>query len=165
MKIWKIAIPIAVVALFVAWYIFRPERLYVNRPVDEAMPTTQSASPAQALESGTFYSILHPTAGTATIYRLADGTRVLRFTNFKTSNGPDVHIYMVAAGDAKDNATVLRAGFIDLGTIKGNIGDQNYTLGPDFDLSKYRAVSVWCKRFSVNFGAAPLSLDQTASQR
>jgi hypothetical protein len=165
MKIWKIAVPIILIALFVAWYIFRPERLYVNRPVDEAMPTAQGASPAQTLESGTFYSILHPTAGTATIYRLADGTRILRFTNFKTSNGPDVHIYMVAAGDAKDNATVLRAGFIDLGTIKGNIGDQNYTLGPDFDLSKYRAVSVWCKRFSVNFGAAPLSPDQTASQR
>jgi len=33
---------------------------------------------------------------------------------------------------------------------------ENYTLGPDVDLSKYRAVSVWCKRFSVNFGAARL---------
>jgi hypothetical protein len=165
MKIWKIAIPIVFIALFVAWYVFRPERLYVNRPVDEAMPTAQGASPAQSLESGTFYSILPPTAGPATLDRLADGTRILRFTNFKTSNGPDVHVYMVAAGDAKDNATVLRAGFIDLGTMKGNIGDQNYTLGPDVDLSKYRAVSVWCKRFSVNFGAAPLTPDQAVSQR
>ena len=165
MKIWKIAVPIVLVALFVAWYIFRPERLYVNRPVDEAMPVAQGASPAQTLESGAFYSILHPTAGNAAIYRLADGTRILRFTNFKTSNGPDVHVYMVAAGDAKDNATVLRAGFIDLGTIKGNVGDQNYTLGPDVDLSKYRAVSVWCKRFSVNFGAAPLTPEQAVSQR
>jgi hypothetical protein len=129
------------------------------------MPTAQGASPAQTLESGIFYSILHPTAGTATIYRLANGTHILRFTNFKTSNGPDVHVYMVAAGDAKNNATVLRAGFIDLGTIKGNIGDQNYTLGPDVDLSKYRAVSVWCKRFGVNFGAAPLTPDQAVSQR
>jgi hypothetical protein len=95
---------------------------------------------------------------------MGDGARVLRFTNFKTSNGPDVHIYMVAADDAKDSASVLRAGFIDLGTIKGNIGDQNYVLGPDVDLSKYRAVSVWCKRFSVNFGAAPLMTDQAVSQ-
>src|SRR5580698_6590479 len=154
MKIWKIAIPIAVVALFVAWYIFRPERLYVNRPVDEAMPTTQSASPAQALESGTFYSILHPTAGTATIYRLADGARILRFTNFSTSNGPDVHVYLVAAENAKDSATVKNADFIDLGKMKGNIGDQNYALENGLDLSKYRTVSVWCKRFAVNFGAA-----------
>src|ERR1700683_2293404 len=129
------------------------------------MPPAQGAWPAQTLESGIFYSILHPTAGTATIYRLANGTHILRLTNFKTSNGPDVHVYMVAAGDAKNNATVLRAGFIDLGTIKGNIGDQNYTLGPDVDLSKYRAVSVWCKRFSVNFGAARLMPDQAVSER
>jgi hypothetical protein len=95
---------------------------------------------------------------------MADGSHVLRFTNFKTSNGPDVHVYMVAADDAKDNATVEQAGFVDLGSIKGNIGDQNYDLGADVDLAKYRAVSVWCKRFSVNFGAAPLKAEQAALQ-
>ena len=163
MKKWKIATPIVVIALFVAWYAFRPERLVVNHRVDEALPTAQAASPTQALESGTFYGVLHPTEGTATIYRMGDGTHVLRFTNFKTSNGPDVHVYMVAADDAKDSASVLRAGFIDLGVIKGNMGDQNYTLGPDVDLSKYRAVSVWCKRFSVNFGTAPLTPEQAVS--
>src|SRR6202050_5181446 len=164
MKKWKLVIPIAAVAAFLAWYAFRPERLVVNRRVDEAVPAAQGSSSPQTLASGQFYSILHPTEGTATIYRMGDGARVLRFTNFKTSNGPDVHIYMVAADDAKDSASVPRAGFIDLGTMKGNIGDQNYTLGPDVDLSKYRAVSVWCKRFSVNFGAAPLKADQAVSQ-
>ena len=163
MKKWKIATPIVVIALFVAWYAFRPERLVVNHRVDEALPTAQAPSPTQALESGTFYGVLHPTEGTATIYRMGDGTHVLRFTNFKTSNGPDVHVYMVAADDARDSASVLRAGFIDLGAIKGNMGDQNYTLGPDVDLSKYRAVSVWCKRFSVNFGTAPLTPEQAVS--
>jgi hypothetical protein len=157
MKKWtKLAIPIVTVAAFVAWYAFRPERLVVNRRVDEAMPTVQGGLSQQPLVSGQFYSILHPTAGTATIYRMGDGTRVLRFTGFSTSNGPDVHVYIVASDDAKDIATVKQAGFIDLGVIKGNIGDQNYTLGDDLDLAKYRAVSIWCKRFSVNFGAAAL---------
>jgi hypothetical protein len=157
MKRWiKIAIPVAAVALLVAWYAFRPERLVVNRSVNEAMPSAPGASSPQPLESGRFYSILHPTEGTATIYQMGDGTRVLRFTSFSTSNGPDVHVYMIAADDAKDSATVEKAGFVDLGVIKGNIGDQNYTLGSDLDLTKYRAVSIWCKRFSVNFGAAAL---------
>src|SRR6266478_1308009 len=151
MKKWtKVAIPIAAVAVLVAWYAFRPERLVVNRRVDEGLPT------AQPLESGHFYSILHPTAGTATIFQMGDGSRVLRLTSFSTSNGPDVHVYMVAADDAKDVATVQQAGFIDLGVLKGNIGNQNYSLGSDSDLAKYRAVSIWCKRFSVNFGAAAL---------
>jgi hypothetical protein len=156
MKKWKVAIPALVIALFVAWYAFRPERLVVNHRVHEEFRTTEGGSPAQTLVSGTFHGVLHPTEGTATIYRVGDGSRVLRFTNFRTSNGPDVHVYMVAADDAKDSPSVQRAGFIDLGPIKGNIGDQNYALGPDVDLSKYHAVSVWCKRFSVNFGTAPL---------
>ena len=157
MKKWtKFAIPVVAVAALVAWYEFRPERLVVNRRVDEALPTTQGSPSAQPLESGRFYSILHPTAGTATIFQMGDGTRILRLTSFTTSNGPDVHVYMVAADDAKDAATVQQAGFIDLGVLKGNVGAQNYTLGNDLDLAKYRAVSIWCKRFSVNFGAAAL---------
>jgi Electron transfer DM13 len=156
MKKWKLVIPIAAIAVFLAWYAFRPERLVVNRRVNEAMPAVRGSSSPQPLLSGQFYSILHPTAGTATIYRIGDGSRVLRFTSFSTSNGPDVHVYMVATDDAKDISTVQQAGFIDLGVIKGNVGDQNYTLGTDLDLSKYRAVSIWCKRFSVNFGAAAL---------
>ena len=156
MKRWtKITILVVAVVVLVGWYAFRPERLVVNRHVDEAMPSAPGAV-AAPLEAGHFYSILHPTEGVATIYQMEDGTRVLCLTSFSTSNGPDVHVYMVAADDAKDAATVKNAGFIDLGVIKGNVGDQNYRLGSDLDLAKYRAVSIWCKRFSVNFGAAAL---------
>jgi len=166
MKTWiKIAIPVAAVAAVVAWYAFRPERLVVNRQVDETMPAAQGGSSPQPLESGQFYSILHPTQGTATIYQMGDGTRILRLASFSTSNGPDVHVYMVAADDAKDVATVEKAGFVDLGVIKGNIGDQNYALSNDLDLAKYRAVSIWCKRFSVNFGAAALRPAQTSQNQ
>ena len=165
MKKWKIAIPVFVVALFVAWYAFRPERLVVNQRVNEASPTAQAAAPEKTLASGAFHTVLHDTSGTATVYQLDDGSRVLRFTNFTTSNGPDVHVYLVAADDAKDSDSVKQAGFIDLGSIKGNIGDQNYTLASDVDLSKYRAVSVWCKRFSANFGTAPLMSDHMMSQK
>jgi len=72
---------------------------------------------------------------------------------------------MVASDDAKDVATVQDAGFVDLGVLKGNIGDQNYVLGSDLDLAKYRAVSIWCKRFSVNFGAAALRQTESSENR
>ncbi len=163
-KKWRVVILVVVIALVVAWYAFRPERLVVNKRVHEEFPTAQSGSQAQTLVSGRFHGVAHPTEGSATIYRIGDGSRILCFTNFRTSNGPDVHVYLVAADDAKDNESVRRAGFIDLGTIKGNIGDQNYTFGPEVDLSKYRAVSVWCKRFSINFGTAALNPDQKMSR-
>jgi hypothetical protein len=165
MKKWTIGLPLLAVGLFAVWYAFRPERLFLNRRVNEAFPGSADASSAMVVESGTFYGIMHPTAGTATIYRLANGDGLLRFTNFRTSNGPNVHVYLVAAADAPDNASVLHAGFIDLGSIKGNIGDQNYALPRDVNLSKYETVSIWCERFRVNFGAAPLRTDHSVSER
>lgn len=108
------------------------------------------------LVSGRFHSNAHETKGLAAIYRLADGRRMLRLTDFTTSRGPDVRVYLVAAGDVQDEGTAKRAGFVDLGALKGNIGDQNYEVPASLDLSQYRAVSIWCRRFSVNFGAAPL---------
>ena len=163
MKKWQgFLIAVIAVVLFLTWYAFRPERLVVNQRVEEAMPGEPGGSSGQLLESGTFYGIAHGTNGTASIYQMSDGNRVLRLTSFRTSNGPDVHVYMVAADDAKDAATVEKAGFVDLGSIKGNIGDQNYTLANNLDLTKYRAVSIWCRRFSVNFGAAALRTTPTS---
>jgi Electron transfer DM13 len=164
MKKWKVVVAVVVIALFCAWYAFRPEGLFIDRRVQEELPTANGGASLQPVASGSFHSVVHPTEGTATIYEMPDGTRVLRFTSFRTTNGPNVHVYMVAADDAKDNTTVRQAGFIDLGHIKGNVGDQNYFFGPDVDLSKYRAVSVWCKRFSLNFGAAPLVPGHVASR-
>lgn len=152
-----------VVVLTVGWYLFRPERLFVNAKVSETFPamagekTGASSGSATRLVSGSFHSVAHKSSGTATVYKLADGNRVLRFTDFETSNGPDVHVYLVAAKDAADNDTVTGSGFIELGSLKGNIGDQNYDLPPNIDLTRYRAVTIWCRRFSVNFATAPLA--------
>ncbi|MFB3813517.1 MAG: DM13 domain-containing protein [Terriglobales bacterium] len=165
MKKFRILAPIVMIVALIGWYAFRPERLVINQTVNESLPTAQAAMPEQPLASGMFHGVAHETSGKATVYRLGDGTRMLRFSNFKTSNGPDVHVYLVAADDAKDNDTVKRAGFIDLGSIKGNIGNQNYALPADLDLSKYRSATIWCRRFGVNFGTAPLMAGSASAQK
>lgn len=148
-----VVLAVVIVAL-AAWYVFRPERLFINQKVNEQFPTSSAAN--NKLASGQFHNGAHDTKGTAAVFQLADGKKTLRLTDFATSNGPDVHVYLVAADDAVDNETVTKAGFVDIGSLKGNIGDQNYDLPANTDLSKYRAVTIWCKRFSVNFGTAPL---------
>ncbi|HST12912.1 MAG TPA: DM13 domain-containing protein, partial [Terriglobales bacterium] len=130
-------------------------------PLSSRTQPTQSMS--QVLASGSFHDVAHKGAGQATIYQLAGGKRVLRFTNFETSNGPDVRVYLVASTDASDSDTVKKAGFVELGALKGNIGDQNYEVTSDLDLSKYRAVTIWCRRFGVNFATAPLSSTATSA--
>ena len=150
----KVVLVVLIIAGAGAWYAFRPERLFIDQRVNEQFPTASAAN--NQLATGQFHSGAHETKGMATVFQLADGKKTLRLTNFETSNGPDVHVYLVAAQDAKDNDTVTKAGFVDLGSLKGNIGEQNYDLPANADLAKYRAVTIWCKRFSVNFGTAPL---------
>ena len=113
---------------------------------------------AQAVEAGTFHGKVHKTSGRATIYKQADGRMVLRLTNFKTSNGPDVHVVLIAAKDADDDANFLKNSTekLELGALKGNEGDQNYDIPAGTDLDKFQTVSIYCERFNANFGAAPL---------
>lgn len=157
----KVALFALILLAGAAWYAFRPERLFINQKVNEQFPTASAAS--SKLASGQFHNGAHETKGTAAVFQLADGKKTLRLTDFATSNGPDVHVYLVAANDAKDAETVTKAGFIDVGSLKGNLGDQNYDLPAGVDLAKYRAVTIWCKRFSVNFGTAPLMDDSMQS--
>jgi len=158
-------IGLAIVAVVGGWYAFRPERLFVNKTVNEslgAVTATAGSTPSATgapttLATGSFHSNAHDTRGMAAVIDVGGGHRVLRLTNFATSNGPDVRVYLVAAADVQDNATVKTAGFIELGPMKGNIGDQNYEIPPTIDIGTYHTVTIWCKRFSVNFGSAPLA--------
>ncbi len=159
MKNRKLILLAAVLVTGISWFLFRPERAFINERVNESFPAEATAATATGpmkLSEGTFHSVSHETKGTASIYRLADGSTVLRFAGFETSNGPDVQVYLGKAPDASDNDTVTKAGFFHVGALKGNVGDQNYTLPADLDLSQYRSVTIWCRRFGVNFGTAPL---------
>jgi len=148
----------------IGWYLFRPELLLVKTTVNESLPvevaaesgTASGETESSVLLSGQFRSYAHETVGTAAVHELG-GRRVLRLTGFSTSNGPDVRVYLVAASDATDDETVTKAGFVELGKLKGTQGDQNYDIPAGLDLEKYRAVTIWCRRFSVNFGTAPLT--------
>lgn len=164
MKRRNVVIVLGLIALGVGWYLFRPERLFVNKTVNETLPTSAAAGTAPSaavLAEGRFHGVAHETNGMATIHQLSDGKRVLRLSDFQTSNGPDVQVYLGVAPDASDNDTVTKAGFFHVGALKGNIGDQNYALPADVDLNKYHSVTIWCRRFGVNFGTAPLTTPQS----
>jgi hypothetical protein len=153
--------------VFVLLY-FEPQALFIDKKVDESLPAASgparpvgsSAKPApppgpQTLASGSFRSFEHDTTGQAKVIELADGRRILRLEDFSTSNGPDVRVYLSAApagsdGDRFDDR------YFELGHLKGNIGNQNYTIPASVNLDRYASAVIWCKRFSVAFGAAPI---------
>jgi hypothetical protein len=150
---------VIVLAIGLVW--FQPQKLFIDDTVNEAAPAASAAmsdamTPAQddamAMKSlkGTFSSLAHETSGAAVVKMLNDGSRILRLEDFETSNGPDVRVY-VSTGEpyGKD--------FVDLGGLKGNVGNQNYAIPSGTDLERYDTVVIWCRRFTVAFGAAPLA--------
>ncbi|MEQ9619009.1 MAG: DM13 domain-containing protein [Deltaproteobacteria bacterium] len=153
-----IIILIVLIVLIIAWYLFRPEKLFISSKINEDFPNTGSEEKGapEIISQGEFHGVAHEGEGLATIYDMGDGHRVLRFTDFAVSNGPDVHVYLVSAEDPKDSKEVKESDIYELGSIKGNVGNQNYGLGPDVELSKYKSVVIWCKRFGVNFAVATL---------
>ena len=92
---------------------------------------------------------IHNAEGLAKILTLSNGSQILRLENFKSTNGPDVHLYLSNNKQPND--------FIDLGRLKANIGNQNYQIPLDTDYNKYKYVLIWCQPFSVLFGSAQLN--------
>jgi Electron transfer DM13 len=118
-------------------------------------PTTVPAGPI-AERAGRFVSREHSTSGTATIYRFDDGRRVLRIEDLDTSNGPALFVYL-SANPATGPESAFDDTYVDLGGLKGNIGDQNYEIPPEANLADYTSVVIWCDRFDAVFGAADLA--------
>ena len=135
---------------------FAPLALFVASVFLYTGATQAQEQNSKVLAKGEFHKAEKAGKGTATVYKLADGKRVLRLTDFETENGPDLHVRLIAADDAKDTKSVEKTDHVELGKLKGNKGSQNYDVPENVDLGKYKAVSIWCNRFSVNFAAAPL---------
>jgi hypothetical protein len=149
----------AAVLAFVVLY-FEPQKLFIDDVVHEAPPALPTPAPGsgqatRTLSTASFRSFEHASSGRARVLVLPGGRRYVRFEDFRTSNGPALKVYLSAApatgpGDAFDDR------YIDLGDLKGNIGEQNYAIPRAVDLSRYRSVVVWCARFHVPFAAAAL---------
>jgi hypothetical protein len=152
-----ILILIGVPVIAGAWWAFRPEKLFINEKVNEAAPAALSAEP-EALYTGRLEGKVHQTSGRATIYKTVDGKEYLRLSDFTTSNGPDVHVLLVRSEDRALDQEIVKGGLdhVELGTLKGNQGDQNYDLPASVDLNQYQAVAIYCERFHAIFGVARL---------
>lgn len=181
----KAAVAIIVVAAlavlsWLAFGFFGIQAAFIDETVDEEGPVFASGAGAEPPDSPEFESAMDEAAesttevdeetmpgeimtllsgrfstasgrytvnGDALVLNDGSDQRFLRFENFESSNGPDLNVYLRA--DDGD--------FVDLGDLKGNIGDQNYEIPVDVDLDRYDTVQIWCVRFGVLFGDAVLT--------
>ncbi|WP_253887458.1 DM13 domain-containing protein [Actinokineospora diospyrosa] len=161
----------------VGLWLFQPWKLFTRSTVDEALPfvstttvasvvataptavptTTVSPTGPRVLAEGAFVSQEHPTSGTARVLE-QDGTRILRLEGFSTSDGPDVHVWLSATPAAADWKAYNSTRHVALGKLKATDGNHNYAIPVDADLAGLQSAVIWCDRFNVAFGSAPLSL-------
>lgn len=148
---------VAVLILIAGWWIFRPEKLWVNVKINEPAPFHSSAD-VEPIYTGLLTGKAHPTSGRASVYQMPDGTRNLRLTDFTTSNGPDVHVVLARSSDSNLKQEFVKGDLngVELGQLKANQGDQNYPLPSSADLTQYDSVVIYCVRFHVIFGLAQL---------
>jgi hypothetical protein len=176
------ALVIALVVFVLVW--FEPQKLFIDERVEDPLPTAAPEPAAQATPStttatpspttdtpttttaepavpidvarGTFISRGHGTSGTVRVLDVGDGTSVVRLEGLATDNGPDLYLYLTANPAAGDEGA-FDDDHVNLGRLKGNLGDQNYDLPAGTDLTRYRTVVIWCDRFNSAFGAADLT--------
>lgn len=153
----------------------------VDQPVEEAMPVMQAqpapatampaaqppatqptAMPAPAapisLKAGMFRDAdrFHKGSGAATLYRIGEDSHVLRLEDFRVTNGPDLHVLLTNHADPQNQDDIHAEGYLDLGSLKGNIGSQNYEIPAGADIDAAASVVIYCQPFHVVFSVAPL---------
>ena len=104
---------------------------------------------------------IHKGSGRAILYALPDGRHVLRFEDFRTTNGPALVVYLASHPSPASAADVTDQGYLSLGELKGNVGNQNYPIPADVDVAGYRSVVIWCELFDVLFSPAALEVVET----
>ena len=145
----KLLLPVSVVAIGT----FVLVGGYLGLASVRDVTVNETVATGTASLEGTFVGLAHATEGTARIVEPAGGGRVLTLTDFRTDPGPDLYVYVTpgqTSGEDVDGST-------QLARLKGNVGSQQYELPAELDLSGGATVVIWCRSFTVSFGAAQLA--------
>ena len=166
-----------IIAVIIPAAVYAGSPLFINTTINEPLPSSTTMETPEMMEksetemmeksdtmmekseptpvtvlTGSFVGVndgIHNAEGMAKVIPLDDGSKVLRLEDFKSTNGPDLYVYLATDKMATE--------YVNLGDLKANIGNQNYQIPEGTDLSKYDTALIWCKQFSVLFGHADLS--------
>ena len=135
------------------WYLASP--LWIDRVVSEELPAELQMKVAAKGEFRDADSA-HKGKGLATIFETVAGARVLRFTGFEATNGPDLEVWLVKASGPKVSADVTASQWLSLGRSKAMSATRTMSFRPKPSSDDYKSVVIWCEQFSVLFSAADL---------
>ena len=163
------ALAAVVVIAAVGLWAFEPWRLATSSTVDESVPvstpiattpaTAESPTPTPTdtvLATGRFEDAEHATSGGVRLIELADGRRFVRLEGLSSSDGPDLHVWLSDQPSGGEWGSYDDGRYVALGDLKATHGNQNYEIPTKVDLAGLMSVVIWCDRFNVAFGSAPV---------
>jgi hypothetical protein len=116
------------------------------------------ASSSLVIWEADFYAVAHAGRGTANVYMMKDGSLIVRLEDFEVEEGPELHVYLTDQDPVQNTEGIALTNAIDLGELKGLVGDQSYLVPAGLELSQYLSVVIWCEPYLVPFIAAPIQL-------
>ena len=126
----------------------------VDTPLDE--PLLPGMTPDRVISSGSFYRVEVRGEGTAKLYRLADGRRILRFENFQTGENTDLFVWLSEVAKPATSAEAVNSPHVELTNLKSTVGSQNYEIPASIPTERIRSIVIWCQPVAIAYAAAAL---------
>ncbi len=114
-------------------------------------------TPDRVIASGSFYKVEVRGEGTAKLYRMPDGRRILRFEGFATGENTDLFVWLSEAARPQNSATAVNTPYVEIANLKSTLGSQNYEIPASLPTEKIRSIVIWCQPVAIAYAAAALS--------
>lgn len=127
----------------------------VDTPLEE--PLLPGMTPDRVIAQGSFYKVEVRGEGTAKLYRLPDGKRILRFENFETGENTDLFVWLSEAAKPVNSAQAIGTPHVEIANLKSTIGSQNYEIPASIPTEKIKSVVIWCQPVQIAYAAVALA--------
>ena len=127
----------------------------VDTPLEE--PLLAGMTPDRVIAQGSFYKVEVRGEGTAKLYRLPDGKRILRFENFQTGENTDLFVWLSELPKPANSAQAVGSPHVEISNLKSTIGSQNYEIPASIPTEKIKSVVIWCQPVQIAYAAVALA--------
>ena len=126
----------------------------IDTPLIEPAPATLAS--ARLLGTARMHDVDKDGEGTAKIYELPNGTRMIRLEDFFVSINSDLELRLSESPDPKSTDDAVKSPWKLVGMLKATVGNMNYEVPNDIDVSRYKSIVIWCEITRNAYAAAPI---------
>jgi hypothetical protein len=126
----------------------------IDTPLIEPAPATLAS--AKVVGTAKVYNVDREGEGTAKIYELANGTRLIRLEDFFVSINSDLELRLSELAHPSSTDEAARAPWKLVAPLKATVGSMNYEVPADVDVSKFSSIVIWCEITRNAYAAASI---------